>query len=152
LLNQLLFLRDHDTIFKKLRGGLPLDWNWIGWGFLVLAVVVAIFLVRALVQISRMVSNLNTFLNSLEKEITPLVRNLKETSESLNGILAQTRERLNQLETLFQTVKESTAVFSMINRIMRTGITPTLVNIAGLAVGLKTAGRTLLKGKRKGGK
>ena len=70
----------------------------------------------------------------------------------MNGILAQTRERLNQLEILFQTVKESTSVFSMINRIMRTGITPTLVNMAGLAVGLKTAGRTLFKGKEKGGK
>jgi uncharacterized protein YoxC len=129
-----------------------LDGNWISWGFLVLAVLVVIFLIRALIQVSRTITNLNTFLNSLEKEISPLVRNLKETSESLNGILAQTRERLNQLEILFQTVKESTAVFSMINRIMRTGITPTLVNIAGLAVGLKTAGRTLLKGKEKGGK
>lgn len=129
-----------------------MDWNWISWGFLVLAAVVAFFLIRTLSQVSRTVSNLNTFLNSLEKEINPLVRNLKETSESLNGILAQTRERLNQLEILFHTVKESTAVFSMINRIMRTGITPTLVNIAGLAVGLKTAGRTLLKSKEKGGK
>lgn len=129
-----------------------MDENWITWGFLVLAALVSIFLIRALIQVSRTVSNLNTFLNSLEKEINPLVRNLKETSESLNGILAQARERLNQLEILFQTVKESTAVFSMINRIMRTGITPTLVNVAGLAVGLKTAGRTLLKGKEKGGK
>ncbi len=126
--------------------------NWISWGFLVLAALVAIFLIRALIQVSRTVSNLNIFLNSLEKEINPLVRNLKETSESLNGILAQARERLNQLEILFQTVKESTAVFSMVNRIMRSGITPTLVNVAGLAVGLKTAGRTLLKGKEKGGK
>jgi uncharacterized protein YoxC len=129
-----------------------LDGNWISWGFLVLAAVVAFFLIRTLIQVSRTVSNLNTFLNTLEKEINPLVRNLKETSESLNGILAQARERLNQLEILFQTVKESTAVFSMVNRIMRTGITPTLVNIAGLAVGLKTAGRTLLKSKEKGGK
>ncbi|MBI4765136.1 MAG: DUF948 domain-containing protein [Deltaproteobacteria bacterium] len=129
-----------------------MDGNWISWGFLVLAAVVAFFLIRTLIQVSRTVSNLNTFLNTLEKEINPLVRNLKETSESLNGILAQARERLNQLEILFQTVKESTAVFSMINRIMRTGITPTLVNIAGLAVGLKTAGRTLLKSKEKGGK
>ena len=129
-----------------------MDWQWIGWGFLVLAALVAFFLIRALNQISRTVGHLDLFLNSLEKEINPLVRNLKETSESLNGILAQTRERLSQLEILFQTVKESTSVFSMINRIMRTGITPTLVNIAGLAVGLKTAGRSLLKGKEKGGK
>ena len=129
-----------------------MDWNWIGWGFLVLAVLVGFFLVRALIQISRAVSNLNIFLNSLEKEIAPLVRNLRETSESMNRILAQTRERLNQLDILFQTVKESIPVFSLINRIMRAGITPTLVNIAGLAVGLKTAGRTLLKGKEKGGK
>lgn len=126
--------------------------NWISGGFLVVAALVAIFLIRALIQVSRTVNNLNTFLNSMEKEINPLVRNLKETSESLNGILAQARERLNQLEILFQTVKESTAVFSMVNRIMRSGITPTLVNVAGLAVGLKTAGRTLLKGKEKGGK
>ena len=129
-----------------------MDWNWIGWRFLIVAVAVAFFLIRTLMKVSRTINNLNIFLNSLEKEITPLVRNLKETSESLNGILAQTQVRLNQLDTLFQTVKESTSVFSMINRIMRTGITPTLVNIAGLAVGLKTAGRSLLKGKEKGGK
>lgn len=129
-----------------------MDWNWIGWGFLVLAVLVGFFLVRALIQISKTVNNLSILVNSLEKEITPLVRNLRETSESLNSILAQTRERLNQLDILFKTVKEAIPVFSLINRIMRTGITPTLVNIAGLAVGLKTAGRTLLKGKEKGGK
>ena len=129
-----------------------MDWNWIGWGFLVVAVVVAFFLIRTLIQVSRTVSNLNTFLNSLEKEITPLVRNLKETSESMNGILAQTRERLNQLEGLFKTLKESTQIFYIINRIMRSGITPTLVNLAGLAVGVKTAGRSLFKRKEKGGK
>jgi len=129
-----------------------LDWNWIGWGFLVVAAVVAFFLIRTLIQVSRTVSNLNTFLNSLEKEITPLVRNLKETSESMNGILAQTRERLNQLEGLFKTLKESTQIFYIINRIMRSGITPTLVNLAGLAVGVKTAGRSLFKRKEKGGK
>ncbi len=129
-----------------------MDWNWIGWGFLVVTALVAFFLIRTLIQVSRTVSNLNTFLNSLEKEITPLVRNLRETSESMNGILAQTRERLNQLEGLFKTLKESTHIFNMINRIMRSGITPTLVNLAGLAVGVKTAGRTLFKRKEKGGK
>jgi uncharacterized protein YoxC len=129
-----------------------LDWNWIGWGFLAVTALVAFFLIRTLIQVSRTVSNLNSFLNSLEKEVTPLVRNLKETSESMNGILAQTRERLNQMETLFQTVKEATSVFSMINRIMRSGITPTLVNLAGLAVGVKTAGQSLFKRKEKGGK
>ena len=126
-----------------------MDWNWIGWGFLVVTALVAFFLIRTLIQVTRTVSNLNTFLNSLEKELTPLVRNLKETSESMNGILAQTRERLNQLEGLFKTLKESAHIFNMINRIMRGGITPTLVNLAGLAVGVKTAGRTLFKSKRK---
>ncbi|MEW6185338.1 MAG: DUF948 domain-containing protein [Thermodesulfobacteriota bacterium] len=129
-----------------------MDWNWIGVGFLVVTAVVAFFLIRTLNRVSRTVGHLDDFLKSLEKEIAPLVRNLKETSESLNGITAQTRERLNQFETLFHTVKESTQVFSMVNRILRSGITPTLVNLAGLAVGVKTAGRTLFKGKEKGGK
>jgi uncharacterized protein YoxC len=129
-----------------------LDWNWIGLGFLVVTAVVAFFLIRTLIQVSRTMGNLEMFLNSLEKEITPLVHNLRETSESMNGILAQTRERLNQLEGLFKTLKETTQIFNMINRVMRGGITPTLVNLAGLAVGVKTAGRTLFKRKEKGGK
>jgi uncharacterized protein YoxC len=129
-----------------------LDLNWISLGFLLVTALVAIFLIRALIQVSRTISDLNTFLNSLEKEITPLVRNLKETSENMNGILAQTRERVNQLEGLFQTLKESAKVFSIINRIMTRGINPTLMNLAGLAVGAKTAGRFLFKRKEKGGK
>jgi uncharacterized protein YoxC len=129
-----------------------LDWNWISLGFLLVTAVIAIFLIRALTKVSQTLSNLNTFLNSLEKDITPLVRNLRETSENMNGILAQTRERVNQLEGLFQTLKESAKVVSVINRILGRGINPALVNLAGLAVGAKTAGQLLLRRKQKGGK
>jgi uncharacterized protein YoxC len=126
--------------------------NWIGWGFLFVAAVVAFFLIRALIQVSRTVGNLNTFLNTLEKETIPLIKNQREIAESINQIVCQAQDRLNQLEGLFQTLKESARIFSVINRIMRGGVTSTLLNLAGLAVGVKTAGRALLKGKGKGGK
>jgi uncharacterized protein YoxC len=129
-----------------------LEWNWISLGFLVVTAAVAFFLIRTLTQLSRTISNLNTFLNSLEKEITPMVRNLKETSETMNHVLSQTGERLNQLEGLFQTLGESARAFSIINRVMNRGINPTLVNLAGLAVGVKTAGKFLFRRKTKGGK
>jgi uncharacterized protein YoxC len=132
------------------RGGFHLD--WIGGGFLVVGAVVAFFLIRTLITVSRAVRNLDIFLNSLEREITPLMRNLRETSENVNGLLAQTQERLNQVEGLFQTLKESAQIFSLFNRIMRGGVTPTLINLAGLAVGIKTAGQSLLRQKSKGGK
>lgn len=126
--------------------------DWVGYGFLVLAVVVSFFLIWALVRVSRTMGHLGTLINSLEKEMTPLIRELRETSERINCLLTQTQERLNQLEGLFLTLKESTQIFSMINRIMRGGVTPSLMNLAGLAVGLKTAGKTLFKRKEKGGK
>lgn len=126
--------------------------DWIGWGFLVVAVVVAFFLIRALIQVSRTMGHLGTLMTSLEKEITPLIRNLRETSERVTCLLAQTQERLNQIEGLFVTLKESAQIFSIINRIMRGGVTSSLMNLAGLAVGLKTAGKTLFKLKGKGGK
>lgn len=126
--------------------------DWIGWGFLVVAVVVAFFLIRALVQVSRTMGNLGVLVNSLEKEVTPLIRELRETSERVTCLLTQTQERLNQMEGLFVSLKESAQIFSVINRIMRGGVTSSLVNLAGLAVGLKTAGKTLLKLKGKGGK
>jgi hypothetical protein len=88
----------------------------------------------------------------LEKEVTPLVRNIKETSESVNLILSQAQERFNQLETLFQTLKETARIVSVINRVLSGGVSSTLVNLAGLTVGVKAAGRSLFKRKEKGGK
>jgi len=125
--------------------------EWIGWGFLVIAALVAVFLIHTLIQVSRTVRTAEGLLKSLEAEVTPLVRNLKETSDHLNRLLQQAQERLNQIEALFQTLKESAQTVSTINRILRGGITSTLLNMAGLAVGVKTAGQTLFKSIGKGG-
>ncbi len=125
--------------------------EWIGWGFLVIAALVAVFLIRTLIQVSRTVRTAEGLLKSLGAEVTPLVRNLKETSDHLNRLLQQAQERLNQIEALFQTLKESAQTVSTINRILRGGITSTLLNVAGLAVGVKTAGQTLFKSIGKGG-
>jgi uncharacterized protein YoxC len=125
--------------------------EWIGWGFLALAVVLVVFLIRVLNQVSRTVQNLNSLLNNLEKEVIPLVKNLKETSENVNHLLVQAQERLNQIEGLFLTLKESAQIFSLINRIMRGGVASSLINLASLAVGVKAAGSTFLKRKPKEG-
>lgn len=131
---------------------MDLNWNWLGWGFLIVAVAVAFFLIRALNQVKRTIANLENSIKSLEKEVTPLVKNLKDTSESVNHILAQAQERFNQMEALFQTLKESARIVSVINRVLNGGVTSTLVNLAGLTVGVKAAGRTLFKRKTEGGK
>jgi uncharacterized protein YoxC len=124
----------------------------LGGGFLVVSAAVAFFLIRALNQIKKTIANLEASLQSLEKEVTPLVRNIKETSESVNLILSQAQERFNQLETLFQTLKETARIVSVINRVLSGGVSSTLVNLAGLTVGVKAAGRSLFKRKEKGGK
>ena len=124
-----------------------MDWNWISLGFLVVTAVIAIFLIRALGKVSQTLNHLNIFLNSLETEINPLVRNLRETSENMNSLVAQTRMRVNQLEGLFQTLKESAKLVSVVNRILGKGINPTLNNLAGLAVGAKTLGKFLIRQK-----
>jgi uncharacterized protein YoxC len=131
---------------------LDLNWHWLGLGFLVVAVVVAIFLIRALNQIKRTIANLETSIHSLEEEVAPLVRNLKETSANINQILAQAQERFNQMEALFQALKESARLITVFNRVLSGGVTSTLVNLAGLTVGVKAAGRSLFKRKEKGGK
>jgi uncharacterized protein YoxC len=124
----------------------------LGGGFLVVSAAVAFYLIRALNQIKKTIANLEASLQSLEKEVTPLVRNIKETSESVNLILSQAQERFNQLETLFQTLKETARIVSVINRVLSGGVSSTLVNLAGLTVGVKAAGRSLFKRKEKGGK
>jgi uncharacterized protein YoxC len=125
--------------------------EWINWGFLVVVALVALFLIWALIRVIIVLGTTNTLLKSLEAEINPLLRNLRETSENLNRVLRQTQDKISQLDALFMTLKESAQTVGTINRVLRGGVTTTLLNMAGLAAGFKTAGQTFFKSIGKGG-
>ena len=125
--------------------------DWVSWGFLIVAVLVAFFLIRVLIQMTKLSKDLEATLKSLEKEIVPLVRNLKEVSDGMNRLTIQVEDRVKQTEPLFKAIAESAGIVSTINRVLKGGVAAPLINMAGLSAGVLAAGKTFFKHKRKGG-
>ena len=125
--------------------------DWASWGFLIVAVLVAFFLIRVLIQLTRLSKHLEATLKSLEVEIVPLVRNLKEVSDGMNRLTIQVEDKVKQTEPLFKTLAESAGIVSTINRVLKGGVASPLINMAGLSAGVLAAGKTFFKHKKKGG-
>jgi uncharacterized protein YoxC len=125
--------------------------DWVSWGFLIVAALVAFFLIRVLVQLTRLSKNLESTLKSLEVEILPLVHNLKEISDGVNRLTVQVEDRVKQTEPLFKAIADSAGVVSTINRVLKGGVASPLLNMAGLSAGVLAAGKTFFKHKKKGG-
>jgi len=125
--------------------------DWVSWGFLIVAALVAFFLIRVLIQLTKLSKDLETTLKSLEVAIVPLVRNLKEISDGMNRLTIQVEDKVKQTEPLFKAIAESAGIVSTINRVLKGGVAAPLVNMAGLSAGVLAAGKTFFKHKRKGG-
>jgi len=125
--------------------------DWVSWGFLIVAVVVAFFLIRVLIRLTKLSKDLETTLKSLDMEIIPLVRNLKEVSEGINRLTIQVEDRVRQTEPLFKAIAESAGIVTTVNRVLKGGVAAPLINMAGLSAGVVAAGKTFFKHKKKGG-
>ena len=124
----------------------------MSWGFLIVAVLVAFFLIRVLIQLTRLSKDLETTLKSLEVEIVPLVRNLKEISVGMNRLTIQVEDRVKQTEPLFKAIAESAGIVFTINRVLKGGVASPLILIwPACSAGATAAGKTFFKHKKKGG-
>lgn len=123
----------------------------VSWGFLIVAALVAFFLIRVLIQLTKLSKDLETTLKSLDVEIVPLVRNLKEISDGMNRLTIQVEDRVNQTQPLFKALSESAGIVTTINRVIKGGVAAPLINMAGLSAGVLAAGKTFFKHKKKGG-
>jgi uncharacterized protein YoxC len=124
----------------------------MGWVLVVTAVLLAFFLIRVLIQLTKLTKDVTMLLNKMELELVPLTRNLKETSANVNRITNQVEDRVQQTENLFKALKESAQIVFTINRVLKGGVSSTLINLAGLAAGVKTGSTVLIKNIKKGGK
>ena len=118
---------------------------------LILAVV-SLFIIQDLRQIKRTTKTLEEFIITLQGEIKPLLQGIRETNERVSGILQDTQNKLNRVETLVNALKETGEAISTVNRLFKGGIGQTLIHAASFATGLKGASQYVFKHWSKGGK
>lgn len=137
---------------KNVReGGMTLP-EWMGVVIMVVVVILAFFLIRVLIQLNKLTRDVDGMLKKMEQELIPLVHNFKETSENVNRITLQVQDRVQQTETLFRALKDTAQVVFTINRVLKGGVSTTLLNVAGLAAGVKAGSQVLMRNIKKGGK
>jgi uncharacterized protein YoxC len=133
------------------KGGVSLP-EWMGLILVAVAVLLAFFLIRVLIQLNKLTRDVDGLLKKMEQELIPLVHNLKETSENVNRITVQVQDRVQQTEALFKALKDTAQVVFTINRVLKGGVSSTLLNMAGLAAGVKAGSQVLMRNIKKGGK
>lgn len=110
--------------------------------FLVVAALslagVAIALVPTLMQLKRTAMKTELFMDTLNRDIGPLLRSLTHTAGSLESLTSSVNEQVDRVEAVIDTVEETGRLLHRTAEIIRKGVIPTVAEIGGLGAGIKT--------------
>ena len=102
-------------------------------------VLLALFLVPLLLQIKHTVQRVDEFIGVAQRDILPLLREIRETAENLNKISLETERDLTKARPLFDTLEETGDMLHKVTSAVNSGVGKMLVRSAGTWLGLRAA-------------
>lgn len=118
----------------------------------VVFLVIAAALVPLLLQLKRTAREADALLADLRRELVPTLREFREASERLNRASAQVEAGAGRAGTLLESLGEVGDSIHKVNRFFHRDMARYAGNAAGLWLGIRAAGKVILKGlQEKGG-
>lgn len=124
----------------------------------VLAVVLSIallvlitYLITMINQVRKTAQSAEKVLNSLESDVRPLIKELKETAAQANRISTGAREGVDRINSFLESVEEVGKTVKMVNSAVRGSSATVLISLAALGVGIRQGMKVFIKGLIKGG-
>lgn len=99
--------------------------------------VVAFITVPALLQIRRTFKKTETLIDTLNNEIGPLARSLKETASELQILSITLNSKVEKTDRIIETVQQSADTLLMSSRMVKDIAVPVMAQIGGLRAGVK---------------
>lgn len=99
--------------------------------------VVAFITVPALLQIRRTFKKTETLIDTLNKEIGPLARSLKETASELQILSITLNSKVEKTDRIIKTVQHSADTLLLSSRMVKDIAVPVLAQIGGFRAGVK---------------
>lgn len=99
--------------------------------------VVAFMAVPALLQIRRTYKGAQTFIDTLNKEIGPLSRSLKETAAELEILSTTLNAKLEKTDRIIKTVQHSADILLLSSKMVKDIAIPVMTQIGGFRAGVK---------------
>ncbi|MCP3178202.1 DUF948 domain-containing protein [Desulfuromonas sp. KJ2020] len=119
----------------------------------VAAVLVVAFLIPMMVQAKKTARQIDEFITLAQRDILPMLRELREASERINKASAKAEQGVEQVEGLMQSVGEVGDSIHRVNHFLQHDVGRYMGNAAGLWLGIRAASKVLLRemNKDKGG-
>ena len=109
-------------------------------------VVLAAFLVPAIIRFSRTVKAAEDFFRTWEGSIKPLAGKLDETIDRTNRVVQEVEDSMNNVQNLTKAVGETGDIVREVNGFIRKTQLLVSVNTSSLGAGIKTALAVLAQG------
>lgn len=101
-------------------------------------VVLVVYLVLTLIQLRRTLVRIDEFVVNTDRELTPLLASLRESSERLKEMLGQLQQGVRRAEGLLEAIGEVGDTIHAVNDAIRNGVHRYLDQILAMWAGIKT--------------
>lgn len=98
---------------------------------------VAIALVPTLVQLKRTALKTELFMDTLNRDISPLLRSLNQTAGTIENLTTTVNEQVERVEGVVDTVEETGRILIRTAEIIRKAVVPMAAEIGGLGAGIR---------------
>lgn len=117
------------------------------WGIIAGAVIVlAAFLIPAILQITRTAKAAENFLKTTQESLNPLILRLNETVDGTNRVVSGVEESVNNVRHLTKAVGETGAIIADVNKLLRQAGAIISATTSSFGAGITTALGVLIKG------
>jgi len=114
-------------------------------------VVLVVFLLVVLVQLRRTLQNIDDLVVNTNRELTPLLSNLRESSERIKTMVGELQHGMRRAEGLLEALGEVGDSVHAVNEALRGGVIRHLQQGAALWTGIKVFSRFFRKHRHEEG-
>ncbi len=116
-------------------------------------VLIALFLIPTLIQVKNTAQRAEEFMREAQRDLLPLMQDLRQASARLNKLSAEAEEGLSQAEPFFQSLGDVGSAIHRVSGFLRGDFGQVMGNAIGLWLGIRAASKSMLKEfkPRKGG-
>ncbi|MBE0596589.1 MAG: DUF948 domain-containing protein [Desulfuromonadales bacterium] len=108
-------------------------------------VLIAVILIPVLLQIRHTVQRVDEFLALAQREVLPLLRELRELSENLKTISVETERDLVKVRPLFDSLEQTGEMVHNITSVMNSGVGRVIGSSLGTWMGVRAARKAFVK-------
>lgn len=124
---------------------MPMQIDILALFITILLLIVVVFLVPALLQARSTAQRIDEFLREAQRDLLPMLRELREASEHLNRASVKVEEGATKAAALTDSLEEVGESIHSVNSFLRHDVGRYAGNVAGLWLGFRSASKVLIK-------